>query len=66
MQVCKAELNCCKLVRIHVLLYELQLLHRYRLVTPVILSEINAFYVHEKQILNVNRTEVVMDRHERR
>jgi hypothetical protein len=33
---------------------------------PLILSEINAFYVHEVQIFNVNRTEVVMDRRERR
>jgi len=34
--------------------------------TLLILSEINAFSVHEIQSLNVKRTEVVMDRHERR
>jgi hypothetical protein len=35
-------------------------------VNLLILSGINAFSVHEILSLNVNRTEVVMDRHERR
>jgi len=35
-------------------------------VTLLILSEINAFSLHEIQSLNVDRTGVVMDRHERR
>lgn len=38
----------------------------YRLVTILILYEINVVSVREIQSLNVNRTEVVTDRHERR
>jgi hypothetical protein len=50
----------------HVLLWDLHLLRRYRPVTLLLLPEINVFCVHEMQTLNVNRTQVVMERLVRR